>query len=113
MHRKEVVNRYVSLILKIGTYSSVLILLLGLLLLIFFPSLKETKPLPFFKLISELLDLNPYAFINLGALVLIFTPVLRVIVAIISFSLEKDVKYIWISTGVLLILIGNIIFFSF
>jgi uncharacterized membrane protein len=113
MQRKEVVNRYVSLILKLGTYSSVLILLLGFLLLIFFPSVKEAKPFSFPKLISGFLNLNPYAFINLGALILIFTPVLRVIVAIISFSLEKDKKYVWVSTGVLLILIGNMIFFSF
>jgi uncharacterized membrane protein len=113
MQKKEVVNRYVSLILKLGTYSSVLILLLGFLLLIFSPSLKEAKPFSFPELISGFLNLNPYAFINLGTLILIFTPVLRVIVAVISFSLQKDKKYVWISTGVLLILIGNMIFFSF
>ncbi len=113
MQRKEVVNRYISLILKLGTYSSVLILLLGFLLLVFFPTLREVKPFSFPELISGFLNLSPYAFINLGALILIITPVLRVIVAIISFSLEKDKRYVWISTGVLLILIGNMIFFSF
>lgn len=72
MQREDVVNQYVSLILKLGTYSSVLILLFGFLLLVFFPALKEAKPFSFSELLAGFLNLNPYAFINLGALILNF-----------------------------------------
>jgi len=112
MQRKDIVNYYISLILKLGIYSSVAVLLLGFVLLLLSPSITEAKPFTFSELLSQLFKLNPYAFINLGGLILILTPILRVIVAIISFSLEKDKRYIWISTGVLLILIGSIIFFN-
>jgi len=112
MQRKDLVNYYISLILKLGIYSSAVVLLLGFVLLFFSPSITEAKPFSFSELLSQLFKLNPYAFINLGGLILIFTPILRVIVAIISFSLEKEKRYIWISTGVLLILIGSIIFFN-
>lgn len=109
MQKEDIVHRYISLILKSGTYLSGSILFLGLVLLIFYPLKTPAALFPFSELSSELFKLNPYAFINLGVLILIFTPVLRVIVAIISFSLEKDKKYIWISSGVLLILIGSMI----
>jgi len=112
MQRKDLVNYYISLILKLGTYLSASVLLLGFVLLIFSPSITFATPFSFSELLSQLFKLNPYAFINLGALILISTPILRVIVAIISFSLEKDKKYVWISSGVLLILVGSIIFFS-
>ena len=109
MQKEDIVHRYISLILKLGTYLSGSILVLGFILLIFSPSKTSATLFSFSELFSEIFKLNPYAFINLGVLILIFTPVLRVIVAIISFLLEKDKKYIWISSGVLLILIGSII----
>lgn len=109
MQKEDIVYRYISSILKLGTYLSGSILFLGLVLLIYYPLKTPDALFSFSELSSELFKLNPYAFINLGVLILIFTPVLRVIVAIISFFLEKDKKYIWISSGVLLILIGSMI----
>lgn len=112
MQRKDPVNYYISLILKSGIYSSAAVLILGFVLLLFSPSITESKPFSLSELMSQLVKLNPYAFINLGGLILIFTPILRVTVAIISFSFEKDIRYIWISTGVFLILIFSIILFN-
>ncbi len=109
MQKEDIVHRYISSILKLGTYLSGSILIFGFILLIFSPSKTSATLFSFSELSSELFKLNPYAFINLGVLILIFTPVSRVIVAIISFFLEKDKKYIWISSGVLLILIGSMI----
>lgn len=51
------------------------------------------------------LALKPYAVIMLGLLLLILTPVLRVVVSIYAFMVEKDYLYVWITASVLLILI--------
>ena len=48
---------------------------------------------------------KPYAFIALGLLLLIATPVLRVAASVVIFLLERDYAYVFITLIVLLILI--------
>lgn len=55
--------------------------------------------------VAGLLAGDPLAIIMLGLLVLLLTPVLRIIVSIVTFSLERDWLYTAITTLVLLILI--------
>jgi hypothetical protein len=45
-----------------------------------------------------------------GVLILLITPVMRVIVAMVLFFRERDSRYGWISAGVLLILLLGSIF---
>ncbi len=52
-----------------------------------------------------LAQFKPYAFIALGLLLLIATPVLRVAASIVIFALEHDYAYVFITVIVLLILI--------
>ena len=61
------------------------------------------------QLARELLEFKPTALINFGLLVLIFTPILRVIVAILSFVLERDLKYTLVASGVLAVLIFSLL----
>ena len=56
---------------------------------------------------AGLLQLNGKAIIQLGILLLIFTPISRVILAVISFFLERDYLYVLIG-----LLILSIILFS-
>ncbi|MDH4223878.1 MAG: DUF1634 domain-containing protein [candidate division Zixibacteria bacterium] len=113
MQKEDTVYRYISFILKVGMYSSVLVLLSGFLLLISFPVLEGINSFSLSELPYQIVKLNPYALINSGILILIITPVLRVIVAMISFSHEKERRYFWIATGVFFILVGSIIFSAF
>jgi uncharacterized membrane protein len=48
---------------------------------------------------------NPQAVVVLGLLVLLVTPVVRVAVSIIAFLLERDWRYVLITSLVLLILL--------
>jgi len=50
-------------------------------------------------------DLDPQSIIQLGILLLIATPMMRVVLCIVGFSLQRDRLYIAISTAVLGILI--------
>jgi uncharacterized membrane protein len=98
----------VNLTLRIGAYSAFIILISGLVLFLF-TSLGTTPnagllPTSFGKFLSSLFKFQPLGVINLGLLVLMFTPLLRVIIALISFLKLKDSKYSLISLGVFLIL---------
>lgn len=65
----------------------------------------------FFSLASiwtGLLDLNGKAIIQLGILLLIFTPISRVILAVIGFFLERDYLYVFIGLMILSIILFSL-----
>lgn len=102
------INIILSNILKIGAFIGVALMVLGLLLYRG-NFLSEAKAQPISQAISGLFSLEPFSLITLGLVVLILTPLLRVIGAALSFLLvEKDHKYFWISTGVFVILVISI-----
>ncbi len=51
---------------------------------------------------------HPYFLLSTGIFILLCTPIIRVAVAIISFGLEKDWRFVWISGLVLAIIIVSI-----
>ena len=55
--------------------------------------------------LAGLAQFKPYAFIALGLLLLIATPVIRVAASVVIFALERDYAYILITAIVLIILI--------
>ena len=113
MSRPKLAHTYISFVLKWGSYLSLLILLLGLILLALvlpaFPISSQVKALSLGQLINELFKFKVIALINLGLLILMITPILRVIVAIFSFVLEKDLKYTLVANAVLIILMFSLL----
>ncbi|MGZ3713851.1 MAG: DUF1634 domain-containing protein [Ktedonobacterales bacterium] len=69
------------------------------------PTAGSTYPHTFASVWQGVLHGEPLAIISLGLLVLLATPVLRVIVSIVAFLLEGDWLYAAITTVVLLILV--------
>lgn len=112
-NKKEKIDIYVSNILTVGSYFAAFLSLVGLMLFLFtrqIPGIPGgSRPLSFSLFLSGLKEKSPLAFLNLGILVMMLTPLLRVITAGFSFFLEKDYKYVWIASGVLIILLISII----
>jgi uncharacterized membrane protein len=67
-----------------------------------------SAPTDFSQLPSGLLALRPIAFAQVGLVVLLATPVLRVATSVVGFWLEGDRLYVAITLGVLAILLGSI-----
>ncbi len=82
----------VALVLRIGAFSSFFIMLAGLIAGLF---IKGEVPLEIERS---------------GVLLMLATPVVRVVVACFLFFQEKDWKYGWISLGVLVILMLGSVF---
>jgi len=90
--REPAFDRAVAMVLRIGAFSCFFIMLAGLI-----DGLFMTGRIP--------LDIE-----RLGVLLMLATPVVRVLVACFLFFREKDYRYGWISLGVLTILLLGSVF---
>jgi uncharacterized membrane protein len=53
---------------------------------------------------------NPVAVIQVGVLLLIATPIARVVFAVIAFALERDRLYVAVSLAVLIVLMVSLVY---
>ena len=67
-------------------------------------------PTDFSNLLGDLLALRPIALAQAGLLVLLATPVLRVVASVVGFALEGDRLYVAVSATVLAILLVSLFF---
>ncbi|HKU26257.1 MAG TPA: DUF1634 domain-containing protein [Candidatus Sulfotelmatobacter sp.] len=90
--REPAFDRAVALVLRVGAFGCFFIMLAGLMASIF---------------ISGHI---PLQIERAGVLLMLATPVVRVMVACFLFFREKDFRYGWVSLGVLLILLLGAVF---
>jgi len=102
---------WIAATLKWGSYLSAALMLAGALLV-----LGETDrpiqvgpPMPLRLLPGALLDASPYAIMQAGVLLLLLTPVVRLVMAAISFWLERERRYTLVSLAVLLIILSSLL----
>lgn len=103
----------ISWILQGGVILSALLIVIGIAMLPTRPGgLSATRMLNFPQTLGQvgtgLLMLHPQAFIMLGLLLLIATPIVRVAASLVMFIKERDYKYMVITAGVLAILIFSL-----
>ncbi len=90
--REPAFDRIVALVLRTGAFACFFVMLAGLITSIFIHG----------KIPSDIE--------RAGVLLMLATPIVRVIVACYLFFKEKDMKYGWISLGVLVILMLGLVF---
>jgi uncharacterized membrane protein len=90
--REPEFDRVVAIVLRTGAFGCFFIMLAGLIVALFIPGR------------------IPLGIERAGVLLMLATPVVRVVVACFLFFREKDWKYGWISLGVLVILMLGSVF---
>ena len=90
--REPAFDRIVAIVLRTGAFGCFFVMLAGMIARIFVPVH-----------IATAIELT-------GVLLMLATPVVRVLVACFLFFREKDMRYGWISLGVLLILMLGAVF---
>jgi uncharacterized membrane protein len=100
-------ERTVALVLRLGSYSSAVLLGVGLLLALMKPSAALHYSLG--EMIRRMVSGDPAAVMQAGILLLLVTPVLRVAAAALSLARERDFTYAAISVAVLLIVLSSIL----
>ncbi|MGC9076765.1 MAG: DUF1634 domain-containing protein [Conexivisphaera sp.] len=106
------VDYLIGMALRYGVMLSVALLLIGIALLardgasssevLGASSPLNTSAIHVPAIFSGIPSLDPLSFIVLGLVVLIATPVLRVVLGIISFARERDALYVFITSIVLM-----------
>src|SRR4030042_144713 len=87
-------NNWVSLGFKLGIAVSLALVIIGLIILLSLSGAQDIQPL-------VRLDQIPAAIvISVGILILLLTPIIQVVVAIVPFSIAKDRLFIGISAAV-------------
>lgn len=111
------IQAIIGLVLRWGTIISISIVFFGGIFFMYrhghsIPDYKTFKGIPPFLqhldgLISGALNIKGQAIIQLGVILLIATPIIRVLFSTIGFALEKDYLYVGISLLVLLIIFSS------
>lgn len=100
----------ISRVLQIGVTLSSIIIGLGVLLSLLHPGSQQMNaqfPFTSTQIVLGLLTLQPGAIIFLGLIILMATPVIRVLISIVSFACEHDRTFVVISSIVLMILLAS------
>lgn len=108
---EETAEKAIAFILRYGSQSSTLVMALGLGLSLWHglpPTFMTDSGIRTRTLLQKLSHFDTMALTELGVLLLLFTPVLRILVAMASFALEREYRYVLISLGVLAVVLLSI-----
>jgi len=118
MRDSDSIADVISRVLRYGVVISAVIIIAGLLLLLAANGSSDATPMLNFNLrqvptlgtfLSGLASLQPYSVIELGAMVLIATPVSRVLISVFLFAAQKDRLYTMITLTVLALLLFSML----
>jgi uncharacterized membrane protein len=103
----------VAAVLRYGSLTSTLVMALGLALILIrglavYPPLES--PAPVRVVVARALRFDALGISELGLLLLLLTPIVRIAVAAATFALERDRKYMLISLGVLVVVVLSIVY---
>ncbi|MDN5326612.1 MAG: hypothetical protein PWP41_1308 [Moorella sp. (in: firmicutes)] len=107
--REYSLDHVVSRVLLAGVLASVVLMLLGMVLLALNPGLAQANVLPVGQVLKLVPHFHPMALIDLGLLVLLLTPLARVIIAGLGFALEGDWLFASIALLVLAVLVISLV----
>lgn len=109
--RPERAYSWVAAVLRWGSYASAGVMLLGIVLVFFQPDvpIQVGSAMPLATMVEQLRLLNPYAVMQLGVVLLLLTPLARLIATSVSFWLEGEPRYSLVSLTVLLIILASLL----
>jgi uncharacterized membrane protein len=107
-HRRDL-NQVVHSALVIGLIASTGLMIIGVILDLVKHRVPPSMTIPVGESVERAMGLRPSGFLELGLLVLILTPLLRVVGSVIVFLHERDWRYAGITALVLLIMLVSII----
>jgi uncharacterized membrane protein len=110
-------ERWTGRVLRIGVWVSASLMIAGLLIAAIYPSTivafssNPTLGNLAMRMLSGSFD--PVTLMFAGLVFLMFTPILRVITAVVGFGVERDWRFVFVSCVVLLLLAGEIVYSIF
>lgn len=110
MKKRNEIKNFISNILLIGVLMSSFFIFFGIIISIFKKDIYiNYSDINIRSIILGLIKFNSYSYLMFGILLLIFTPIIRVLGMLLEFIIEKNKIYILISILVLIILFISLI----
>ncbi len=106
---EEQLDRIAGMVLLLGAAASLAIMLAGFALQGSAPLPGSFPAQPPAVVLAGVRQLQPLAVVNLGILVLMATPVARVIIAFVGFALQRRWRFVGVSGFVFLVLMASIL----
>ncbi|MBI0582905.1 MAG: DUF1634 domain-containing protein [Methanomassiliicoccus sp.] len=97
------------IVLRAGMVLSLSVLLLGLVLFALSPADHQAIDLSPAEIIPGLLEGSPIAVIDLGILLLIATPLTRVLTAMAVFAVDREPRFVLLSLTVLAVIAAGVL----
>jgi uncharacterized membrane protein len=97
--------RWLYFTFRLGIILSLCLVCLGFILLLLTKAEVTEPVVPPSEFFHRILRLDPLAIITLGILILVLTPFSSIILALVTFLVEKDKLYVGISIAILCILL--------
>jgi uncharacterized membrane protein len=106
---EEKAQNAIASVLRYGSMISTAVMALGVTLAMFRGggAARSGAPPPA-ALIVKIFEFDPMGIAELGIFFLLLTPVFRVAIAVVAFAIERDHKYVLISSGVLVVVLASI-----
>ncbi|MGD0589459.1 MAG: DUF1634 domain-containing protein [Bacteroidota bacterium] len=110
-------ERWTGRVLRIGIWVSASLMIAGLLIAAMYPStiVAFSSNPTLGNLVMRMLSgsFDPVTLMFAGLVFLMFTPILRVITAVVGFGVERDWRFVFVSSVVLFLLAGEIVYSIF
>ncbi len=103
------INQMLHAMLLIGLVISTALMLVGLGLAILQGTAVPTTTSDLAEVLPQVAAFNPSGFLTLGLLVLIATPILRVVGSIVAFIYERDWRYAFVTFLVFMVVMVSLI----
>jgi uncharacterized membrane protein len=108
------VERWTSRVLRLGVWVSASLMIFGLLFAAISPApIDPLSTNPSLGMVAKHLfssRFDPVILMFAGLLMLMFTPILRVITAVYGFAMERDWRFVVVSSVVFILLAGEIMY---
>lgn len=95
------INWYIRIVLLLGMFLSVTVMMIGIIMFALSEGTWDAVPLSLTQILEGILQGNPIAVIDLGILLLIATPLTRVVAALVVFTINKETRFVLVAVIVL------------
>ena len=100
--------KWIYFTFRIGIACSLCLVFLGFILFSITKAKSTAPVIPPSQFFDRILELDPLAFITLGILILVLTPFSGIVLAMVTFLVEKDKVYLGISVAILCVLLVSL-----
>jgi len=110
MVKSSNLHNWLSLSLKVGVFLAFVLITIGSTILCTTKNVGADLIVPLNELVGKITNFDAVIVISLGIVVLLFTPIIQIIIAVVKFAFDQDKLYLGICLVLLCVLAISLLF---